>query len=163
MREVTKQKINEPILNVKKIVALQFVILWEVVSNIIPLLFGVQINPIWIVFNLIAGIITIVIIAIMRAAYPLEVPDATISQAFFLFFKRVVDTVIGYINKEDDTSRDDALSLLERNIVWSIHEWDILNKEKMQEFIDYYKTKNGNKEPTKEELEVKIAELESQL
>lgn len=138
-----KQKINEPIINIKKLFAIMMTLLWEVVSNLIPFIAGVKVDPIWIIFNITMGIVVISFIAIMRAAYPLEVPDSSITQALFLFFKRVVDALFNY-NMKDGTERDEALSLLERNIVWSIHEWDIINKEKLKEFVDYYKKKNGN-------------------
>ena len=85
-----KEKLNEPILNAKQVFAIMVTLLYEVISNI--LVYALMEDPSWlfIIVNIGVGIIIIVCMALLRSAYPLEVPDRTIWAAFWLIWKQVV-------------------------------------------------------------------------
>lgn len=135
-----KQKLSEPMLNAKQIFAVCMTILYEVISNLIPLAFGVEIAWGFILLNIIIGVIVIVFIALLRAAYPLEVPDKTIWSAFWLLWKQVVDLVT------DPTSDPDTqMNVLEKSIQWDVREWDIAYQKKLEQQIQYYTEKQDAK------------------
>lgn len=143
-----KQKINEPILNAKKIVAICFTILYEVISNLLPLAFGIDIAWWYILLNITIGIVIIIFIALLRAAYPEEVPDKTIWSAFWLIWKQVVDLVT-----DPKSDPETKMKVLEKSIHWDVREWDIAYQEKLEQQIQYYK----------EKMNEKIETLESQI
>jgi len=130
-----REKISEPILNATQIVAMMMAVLYEVVSNL--LIYALMEDPNWvfIIGNVIVGIIVIVGIALLRAAFPIEVPDSTIWAAFWLIWKQIVDV----ITDPKITDPDLKMNILEKAIQWDVREWDIAYQEKLSAQIQYYK------------------------
>lgn len=143
-----KQKISEPILNAKQIVAMCMTILYEVVTNLIYYALMADPNIWFMIFNVGVGIIVIIFIGLLRAAFPKEVPDKTIWSAFWLVWKYVIDTITD-INNDSDT----RMNILEKGIQWFVREWDIAYQDKLGDQIEYYKSK----------LNEKIEKIEKQL
>ena len=128
------EKISEPILNVKQIVAIMFTLLYEVVTNLMYYFLMEDPNWLLILVNIGVGIVIIVALSIMRAAYPEEVPDKTIWAALWSIWKYMVDTVT------DTTIDNDAkMGIIEKGIQWFVREWDIAYQDKLAQEIDYYK------------------------
>ena len=143
-----KTKLHEPILNPLQVVWLLLFVLFEVISNIIPILMGLDVNPIYVVVMLIIGIVSYGALAMLRAAYPESVPDTRITAAFTVFIKQIIDALI--TNKDEHS---DLQSLLERIIVWAVREWDVLYEMDLADAIEYAKTK------LKKEVDVPIATI----
>lgn len=141
-----KQKINEPILNVKQILAMCLTILYEVISNLIYAVTTEQPNWYFIIANISVGILVIVLIGLMRASFPEIVPDKTFVGIFKMFFKQMVDVVF---DRNMGLDSDDKMTMLERNMVWSVREWDVLYQDKLKEQIAYYwkKRKEDERDP----------------
>lgn len=150
------QKISEPILNVKQIIAMCFTILYEVISNLIYAIVMVDPNWTFIILNILFGIIIIVFIGLMRAAYPEEVPDRTIWAAFWSIWKQIVDMV----TDPNPAPPELRMEAFEKFIQWTVREWDIAYEEKLDDNIQYYKEMQNAKIET---LEKEKAELESEL
>lgn len=131
-----KQKINDPSINPKKMFAMGMAILYEVISNF--LYYSLMGDPsiLFIIVNVGIGILVIIFIGLLRAAYPEEVPDKTIWQAFWLIWRQVVDAVT-----DIDNDPDTRMNVLEKAIQWDIREWDIAYQEKLAKQIEYYKIK----------------------
>ena len=144
-----RQKISEPILNAKQVFAIMVTVLYEVVSNL--LIYALMADPNWvfIIGNVIIGIIVIVCMALLRSAFPIEVPDSTIWAAFWLIWKQVVDV----LTDPQVTDPDLRMNVLEKAIQWDVREWDIAYQEKLAAQIQYYK----------ERLNAQIEALESKL
>ena len=131
-----KEKISEPILNIKQIVAIMFTLLYEVVTNLMFYFLMEEPNWLLILVNIGIGIVIIVALSIMRAAFPEEVPDKTIWAAFWLIWKQVVDVIT-----DPNTDPDTKMNIIEKSIQWDVREWDIAYQEKLKAQIDYYKAK----------------------
>ena len=118
MSETTyKAKLHEPILNPIQVLILLGIIVFEVVVNILPILMGLDINPIWVMITMTGGIVGFAVTSLLRAAYPEEVPDTRITTAFKMFIKQIIDAL--FANPED---KSDLKSLLERFMVWAVRE-----------------------------------------
>ena len=65
-----KDKLHEPILNPIQVFILLGIIIFEVVTNILPLLMGMDINPIWVMVTMTGGIAAFAVTSLLRAAYP---------------------------------------------------------------------------------------------
>lgn len=146
-----KVKLHEPILNPIQVLILLGIIVFEVVANILPILMGLDINPIWVMVTMTGGIVSFAVTSLLRAAYPEEVPDTRITTAFKIFIKQIVDAI--FANPED---KSDLKSLLERVMVWAVREWDAIYQEELKEAIEYAKAKL---KPV-EEIIVSIDEVE---
>ena len=131
-----KEKISEPILNVKQIVAIMFTLIYEVVTNLLYYFLMEDPNWLLILVNIGVGIVIIVALSIMRAAFPEEVPDKTIWAALWSIWKYVVDTIT-------DTTHDNdtKMGIIEKGIQWFVREWDIAYQDKLSQEIAYYKAK----------------------
>ena len=140
MSETTyKSKLHEPILNPIQVILLLGVIVFETVVSILPLLMGLDINPIWVIVTMVGGLIAFAVTSLLRAAYPEEVPDTRITTAFKMFIKQIIDAMFAH---PDDKS--DLKSLLERVMVWAVREWDLVYQEELADAIEYAKAKlNG--------------------
>ena len=141
-----KQKMHEPILNPIQISALLLIVVFEVVANVLPILMGLDINPWWVLSTLIIGIVSYAVLAMLRAAYPEQMPDTRITAAFQMFIKQIMDAL--FENKEE---KSDLKSLLERLMVWAVREWDVIYQMELAESIAYVKKRLIEKEL--EELE----------
>lgn len=135
-----KQKTSEPILNARQIFAFCMTILYEVISNLLYFALMAEPNIIFIIGNIAIGIIVILVISLLRAAYPQEVPDKTIWAAFWLLWKQVVDIIT-----DPKSDPDTKMNILEKSIQWDIREWDIAYQEKLSQQIEYYKAKLNEK------------------
>ena len=134
-----KEKLHAPILNPIQVLVLLGIVVFEVVVNILPVLMGMDINPIWVIVTMAAGIVGFAITSLLRAAYPEEVIDTRIATAFVMFIKQIVDAL--FANPED---KSDLKSMLERVMVWCVREWDIIYQEELEDAIEYAKSKlNG--------------------
>jgi len=131
-----KEKINEPILNVKQVFAIMLTLLYEVISNL--MVYTLMESPNWafIITNVIVGIVIIVGMALLRSAFPLEVPDKTIWSAFWVIWTQVVDMITNKTVKADV-----RMEAFEKAIQWIVREWDIAYQEKLAEQINYYRSK----------------------
>lgn len=135
-----KQKINDPSINPKKMFAMGMAILYEVISNF--LYFSLMGDPsiLFIIVNVGIGILVIIFIGLLRAAYPEEVPDKTIWSAFWLIWKQVVDLIT-----DPKSDPETKMNILEKSIQWDVREWDIAYQEKLEHQIQYYKEKLNEK------------------
>lgn len=149
----TKQKLHEPILNPIQVTALLLIVLFEVVSNVLPILMGLDINPWWVLATLTIGIVGYAILAMLRAAYPEQMPDTRITVAFQMFIKQIMDAL--FENKEE---KSDLKSLLERLMVWAVREWDVIYQMELAEAIAYAKSKFIEQEIDELEIADKIPE-----
>ena len=138
-----KEKLHDPILNPIQITILMAIMIFTVVTNILPILMGLPINPIWVLFCIIMAVVSFAVATMLRAAYPEQVPDTRITTAFKIFIKQIIDALLQ--NKEE---KSDFKVLLERIIVWSMREWDVIYQMELQDAIDYYKSRlKQEKEP----------------
>lgn len=147
-----KDKLNEPILNAKQVFAIMVTVLYEVISNI--LVYALMEDPSWlfIIVNVGVGIIIIVCMALLRSAYPLEVPDKTIWAAFWLIWKQIVDIIT-----DPKSDPDTKMNILEKSIQWDVREWDIAYQEKLSEQIQYYKERlNAQIEAVEKKLNTQL-------
>ena len=161
MSETTyKSKLHEPILNPIQVILLLTVIVFETVVSILPLLLGLDINPIWVVVTMAGGIIAFAVTSLLRAAYPEEVVDTRITTAFKMFIKQIVDLL--FANPED---KSDLKSLLERVMVWAVREWDLVYQEELADAIEYAKSKlNGTLDVDEvADIEAKLIAVEKEL
>ena len=127
-----KDKLHEPILNPIQVFILLGIIIFEVVTNILPLLMGMDINPIWVMVTMTGGIAAFAVTSLLRAAYPEEVPDTRITTAFKMFIKQIVDALI-----TNQTEQSELKILLERIIVWAVREWDVIYQMELAEAVEY--------------------------
>jgi len=97
---------------------------------------GLDINPWWVLATLTIGIVGYAILAMLRAAYPEQMPDTRITVAFQMFIKQIMDAL--FENKEE---KSDLKSLLERLMVWAVREWDVIYQMELAEAIAYAKKK----------------------
>ena len=144
--KTTRQKLHEPILNPIQVTILLVIVVFEVVTNILPYLMGWGTNPIWIMMTITIGIVAFAVLSLLRAAYPEAVPDTRIISAFQAFIKQIIDAM--FENREE---RSDLQSLLERIMVWAMREWDVIYQAELADAIKYAKRKF--KERELEELE----------
>ena len=135
-----KEKINEPIINAKKMVAIMFCILYEVITNLVYYFLMEDPNWLLILVNITIGIVVIIIIALLRAAYPEEVPDKTIWAALWSVWKYLVDAIT-----EPKADNDTKMNIIEKGIQWFVREWDIAYQDKLAEQTAYYKAKLNEK------------------
>ena len=142
-----RQKIHEPILNPIQITILLLIVVFNVITAILPILMGIPINPIWVVSILIIGIVSYAVLSLLSAAYPEEVPDTRITTAFKIFIKQIIDAML-----QNRDEQSDLQALLERIIVWAIREWDALYQMDLKDAIEYAKSKL-KKETVLENLE----------
>lgn len=131
-----KQKLHEPILNPIQVTILMAVMIFTVVTNILPILLGLDINPIWVLFCIIMAIVSFAVLTMLRAAYPEQMPDTRITIAFQMFIKQIIDALF-----EKKGERSDLQTLLERIITWSIREWDVIYQMELADAIEYAKDK----------------------
>ena len=136
-----RQKIHEPILNPIQITILLLIVVFNVITAILPIIMGIDINPVWVITILIIGIVSYAVLSLLRAAYPEEVPDTRITTAFKIFIKQVIDAM--FQNRDEHS---DLQALLERVIVWATREWDVLYQMDLKDAIDYAKSKLENTE-----------------
>ena len=131
-----KDKLHEPILNPIQVFAIMMTLLYEVISNII--IYAMMEEPNWtfILINLGVGVVIIVMLSLLRAAFPKEIPDRTIWAAFWLIWKQVVDVIT-----DPKSDPDTKMNILEKSIQWDVREWDVAYQEKLSEQIEYYKSK----------------------
>ena len=135
-----KNKINEPLLNVKKIVAIMITVMYEVLSNIVVYLeYGG--NETFFMINIVVGVAIIFTLSMLRAAYPEEVPDKSFTELFKRFFRKIADTI--YNRSIDNT---DKMNALEKMMIWIVREWDTFNQAQLKDEIDYFKKKVKNLE-----------------
>jgi len=131
-----KDKMSEPILNAKQIVAIMFTVLYEVVTNLIYYFTMADPNWLFVLVNITIGIIVIVGIGLLRAAYPEEVPDRTIWSAFWSIWKYIIDAIT-----EPNNDNDTKMNIIEKGIQWFVREWDVAYQDKLADQTDYYKSK----------------------
>lgn len=152
------ERLSEPILNAKQVFAIMVTLLYEVISNL--LVYALMKDPNWtfIIVNVAIGIIIIVGMALLRSAFPQEIPDKTVWSAFWSIWQQVVDLVTDP-NPIDPKLRMDAF---EKFIQWTVREWDIAYEEKLHDQIAYYRERQNNKieclEKEKAELEAEISQ-----
>ena len=152
-----REKLHAPILNPIQVLVLLGIVVFEVVVNIIPILMGLDINPIWVIVTMAAGIIGFAITSLLRAAYPEEVIDTRIATAFVMFIKQIVDAL--FANPED---KSDLKSMLERVMVWCVREWDIIYQEELEDAIEYAKSKLNGATLIEQEAEEIISAAEAE-
>jgi len=155
-----RSKLHEPILNPIQVVILLGIIIFEVITNILPILMGLDINPIWVIITMTGGIMAFAITSLLRAAYPEEVPDTRITTAFKIFIKQIIDAL--FTNREEHS---DLQSLLERVIVWAVREWDVLYQMELSDAIEYAKAKLEKKSVPEDDstIELKKEALRSEI
>ena len=161
MSETTyKSKLHEPILNPIQVILLLGVIVFETVVSILPLLMGLDLNPIWVIVTMVGGLIAFAVTSLLRAAYPEEVPDTRITTAFKMFIKQIIDAM--FANPED---KSDLKSLLERVMVWAVREWDLVYQEELADAIEYAKAKlNGTLDVGEvADIEAKLIAIEKEM
>ena len=151
-----KQKINEPILNTKQVIVFCIVVIYEVISNILPLAYGVPINWIYVLVNIGIGILAFAVTMMLRAAYPLEMPDTSFIGIFKQFFRQIIDAVS---DAKDIDAGGDLKHILERMMTWSVREWDVIYQKELQESIDYYHKKYPDPIEAAKEFVEDIVEL----
>jgi Trk-type K+ transport system membrane component len=139
-----KQKLHEPILNPIQVIILALIMLFEVISNVIPILMGSNVNPYYVLLTITIGIVAYVMLSLLRAAYPEQVPDTRITTAFQVFIKQFIDAL--FTNKEEQS---ELKFMLERLMVWAVREWDVIYQMELADAIAYAKSRLQVKEPTK--------------
>jgi len=151
------QKLAEPILNPKQVLVFCIVVIYEVISNLLPLIFGVDLNLTFVLINIGVGILAFAVTMMLRAAYPKLVPDSSLIGIFKTFFKQIVDALLDNPKEESDLK-----TLLERMIVWSVREWDVIYQEELADSINYYKKKFKviDEEEIIEDVEEAVEEIE---
>jgi len=133
-----KEKVSEPILNVKQVFAIMVTLLYEVISNLMLFILMEEPNWAFIIVNVSIGTIVITGMALLRSAYPKEVPDKTIWSAFWVIWTQVVDMITNKVVKPDI-----RMNAFEKAIQWIVREWDIAYTEKLKEQIAYYRAKQN--------------------
>lgn len=131
-----KQKLAEPILNPKQILIFILITIYEVISNVLPAIIGDEINWAWTIGNLSIGLVGYAATMMMRAAYPKEVPNMSMTNLFQEFIKNVISICLD--NKADNSEK---INGLERLIVWTVRELDTLYQEEYKNLTEYLQDK----------------------
>ena len=130
------QKINTPILSPKQVFLFVVIVIYEVVSSLLPVLEGESINWTTTLINLVIGLLSYAAVMMLRAAKPSEVADIGASQLFQEIIKRVTEVLFN--TKIDNTEKIHQLELI---MVWVVREIDALYQVEYANLTEYLNSK----------------------
>jgi len=130
-----KQKINTPILSPKQVFLFVIITIYEVISALLPVLEGEEINWTTTIVNLVIGLLSYAAVMMLRAAKPSQVADIGATQLFQEIIKRITETLF---NPKLDNS--EKLKQLELILVWVVREIDALYQAEYANLTDYLKS-----------------------
>ena len=132
-RITLKEKLNEPILNPKQMMALLLAIIYNVIADLLPLLMGSDVNMQYILINMGISLGLYGFMALMRAAGSEVVPNLTMANNLKLMFKRLIGELIS-----KSTDADEQIKTIKR-IGETIADWDSFQDEYKKDFIEFIK------------------------
>jgi len=130
------QKTHIPILNARQMAVFMLMSIFNLVMDLVPLLFGEPINPSLVIFNAITTWGSYYFIMFLRSVAPETMADTSIGTLFSGFVKQVTDALMEH--KSEDSN---LTYLLEKIITWAVREWDVKNEEQLKSTIEYVRSK----------------------
>ena len=132
-----KEKINTPILSPKQVFLFVFIVIYEVISNLLPVLAGEDINWTFMLVNLVFGLLSYAGLMMLRAAKPADVVDIGPTKLFQEIIKRITETLFD----RTITDNGELIHQLELIMVWVVREIDALYQTEYANLTDYLKSK----------------------
>ena len=130
-----KEKINTPILSPKQVFLFVGIVIYEVLSSLLPVLEGEDINWTVTLVNLIIGLASYAAVMMLRAAKPSDVVDLGATKLFQEIIKRITETLF---NPKIDSG--EKIHQLELILVWVVREIDALYQTEYANLTDYLKS-----------------------
>jgi len=130
------QKINIPILSPKQVFLFVVIVIYEVISSLLPVLEGEEINWTVTLVNLVIGLLSYAAVMMLRAAKPSDVVDLGATKLFQEILKRITETLFN--PKIDNTEKIHQLELI---LVWVVREIDALYQAEYATLTDYLNSK----------------------
>jgi len=130
-----KEKINTPILSPKQVFLFVGIVIYEVLSSLLPVLEGEDINWTVTLVNLVVGLASYAAVMMLRAAKPSDVVDLGATKLFQEIIKRITETLF---NPKIDSG--EKIHQLELILVWVVREIDALYQTEYANLTDYLKS-----------------------
>jgi len=126
------QKINTPILSPKQVFLFVVITIYEVLSSLLPVLEGEDINWTITLINLVVGLLSYAAVMMLRAAKPSDVVDLGATKLFQEIIKRITETLFN--PKIDGAEKIHQLELI---LVWVVREIDALYQTEYASLTEY--------------------------
>jgi len=130
------QKINTPILSPKQVFLFVVITIYEVLSSLLPVLEGEDINWTITLINLVVGLLSYAAVMMLRAAKPSDVVDLGATKLFQEVIKRITETLFN--PKLDGGEKIHQLELI---LVWVVREIDALYQTEYASLTEYLSAK----------------------
>ena len=130
------QKINIPILSPKQVFLFVIIVIYEVISSLLPVLEGEEINWTVTLVNLVIGLLSYAAVMMLRAAKPSDVVDLGATKLFQEILKRITETLFN--PKLDGGEKIHQLELI---LVWVVREIDALYQTEYASLTEYLNSK----------------------
>ena len=130
------QKINTPILSPKQVFLFVIITIYEVLSSLLPVLEGEDINWTITLINLVVGLLSYAAVMMLRAAKPSDVVDLGATKLFQEVIKRITETLFN--PKIDNAEKIHQLELI---LVWVVREIDALYQTEYATLTEYLSAK----------------------
>jgi len=130
------QKINIPILSPKQVFLFVIIVIYEVISSLIPVLEGEDIDWTVTLVNLVVGLLSYAAVMMLRAAKPSDVVDLGATKLFQEILKRITETLFN--PKLDGGEKIHQLELI---LVWVVREIDALYQTEYATLTEYLNSK----------------------
>ena len=130
------QKINIPILSPKQVFLFVIIVIYEVISSLIPVLEGEDIDWTVTLVNLVVGLLSYAAVMMLRAAKPSDVVDLGATKLFQEIIKRITETLFN--PKLDGGEKIHQLELI---LVWVVREIDALYQTEYATLTEYLNSK----------------------
>ena len=130
------QKINIPILSPKQVFLFVIIVIYEVISSLLPVLEGEDIDWTVTLVNLVVGLLSYAAVMMLRAAKPSDVVDLGATKLFQEIIKRITETLFN--PKLDGGEKIHQLELI---LVWVVREIDALYQTEYATLTEYLNSK----------------------
>ena len=130
------QKINIPILSPKQVFLFVVIVIYEVISSLLPVLEGEDIDWTVTLVNLVIGLLSYAAVMMLRAAKPSDVVDLGATKLFQEILKRITETLFN--PKLDGGEKIHQLELI---LVWVVREIDALYQTEYASLTEYLNSK----------------------
>ena len=130
------QKINVPILSPKQVFLFVVIVIYEVISSLLPVLEWEDIDWTVTLVNLVIGLLSYAAVMMLRAAKPSDVVDLGATKLFQEILKRITETLFN--PKLDGGEKIHQLELI---LVWVVREIDALYQTEYASLTEYLNSK----------------------
>lgn len=131
-----KKKIREPALSPAQIGIYIFVQIIGLIQGLLPLINGDDFDVYWFIFSFILDNIAYLLILWLRGVISPEGAENAKSQLLEYVGNKITE-ILGIIKS---TPKEDLQPALERILIWTVRELDVLYQEEMKKFTDYINT-----------------------